>query len=395
MQPPNQLLDRFRAAFGGDPAFISRAPGRVDLIGAHVDYNDGLVLPAAISRNAWIAVRPREGKHVLIHSLDMDEQVAFDLTQLDRRKTVEGADLPIWAQYAAGVAWAMSEAGFDLPGCEMAVTGDVPVGAGLSSSAAVEVAYGLAWAYLMNTDIDRMRLAQMCQRAENAYVGVNSGIMDQFSSAFGKTDHALLLDCRSLEWEAVPLSPEVALVVADTGTRRTLATSKYNERRAECERALSALQGPLPGIRALRDVSPAQFHEHAHLIPMPARIRAQHVIEEIDRVVQAADALKQGRVDALGALMDGSQISSRDLYDASGPELDALWNASLGHPARLGGRFLGAGWAGCLIFLVDAGGADDFAAYTGQRYRDSTGHEPQFYVVRAAQGAEILPSGSF
>jgi galactokinase len=390
MQPPANFIEQFRTTFGADPDFVARAPGRADLIGTHVDYNEGLVLPAAISRNAWVAARPHDGRDSRIYSLDMNEQVLLDLTRLDDRLTLDGESLPEWANYAAGVAWALGEAGYDLPGCEMAVTGDVPVGAGLSSSAAVEVAYGLSWLHLMNTEIDPMRLAQICQRAENGYVGVQSGIMDQFSSACGREDSALLLDCRSLEWEAVPLRADVALVVADTSTRRTLATSKYNERYEECQLAVSSLKGVLPDIRALRDVTPAQFRQYQHLIPMPARIRARHVIEEIDRVAQAADALKQGNIETLGALMDASHVSSRDLYEASGPALDAMWQASIGHPARLGGRFLGAGWAGCLIFLVNADGADDFAAATGDRYGKATGMEPQFYVVHAAQGAEIL-----
>jgi len=395
MQPPAKLLDAFRTTFGGEPEFISRAPGRADLIGAHVDYNDGLVLPAAVTRNVWIAVRARPDKVVSIQSLDMKEHIRFELGNLNAKKTVEGAALPLWAQYPAGVAWALTEAAFQIPGCDMAITGDIPAGAGLSSSAAVEVGYGLAWATLMGMEIDRMRLALICQRAENAYVGVNSGIMDQFSSACGQKDRALLLDCRSLEWESVPLSQDVALVVADTATRRNLATSKYNERRAECEQALASLKTALPDIKALRDVSPKQFREYRDLIPMPARMRAQHVIEEIDRVEQAAEALKQGNVGTLGELMDASQISSRDLYDASGPELDAMWEASMGHSARLGGRFLGGGWAGCMIFLVDASGADDFTSVTGKSYQEATRLEPQFYVVGAAQGAEIIRQGDF
>lgn len=385
------LVEQFRAAFGSNPMFVSRAPGRADLIGTHVDYNDGLVLPAAISRNAWVAVRGRSDSLVKMYSVDLDNHATFDLTRVDAKQDVEGRELPMWAQYAAGVAKALMEQGYKVTGAEMAVTGDVPRGAGLSSSAAVEVAYGLAWAHLMNEDIDRMTLAKICQRAENSYVGVNSGIMDQFSSACGVEDHALLLDCRSLEWETVPLRSDVALVVADTGSRRALATSKYNERRAECDQAVAVLQTVLPNITALRDVSPSEFRQYGHLIPQPARDRAQHVIEEIARVSQAADALKQGNINELGRLMDASHESSRDLYDASGPALDAMWEASKGHDARLGGRFLGAGWAGCLIFLIDAVGTDDFITYIQKRYLEMMPDaEPQFYAVRAAQGAEII-----
>ncbi len=391
MQPPADLIPRFEAAFGVRPEIIARAPGRVDVIGAHTDYNDGLVLPAAIDRSVWVAARQISGSHVTIHSLDMDERVSFDLLALDAKQALDGRPLPEWARYPAGVAWALKDVGADLPGCEIAVTGDVPVGAGLSSSAAIEVAHAVMWAYLSGWEGDRMALAQLCQRAENIYVGVNSGLMDQFSSAFGQADHALLFDCRTLFWEAVPLSQRVALVIADTGTRRTLSTSRYNERRAECEQAVRALQTVLPGIQALRDVPVEIFHQVKEVIPQPARDRAQHVIEEIDRVRQAAESLKQGNVEALGKLMDESQISARDLYAASGPDIDAMWEASLGHPARLGGRFLGAGWAGCLIFLVEAAGAQDFMAATGRRYQQRTGRVPDLYATRAAQGAEIGP----
>ncbi len=386
---PQTLIDQFESLTGGPPRLVARAPGRVDLIGTHVDYNEGLVLPAAISRYAWVAARPRNDRLVVIDSLDMHERITFSLDSMETRTLLGGEPMPVWAQYAAGVAWALEESGLRLTGCDLAITGEVPVGAGLSSSAAVEVAYAHAWTYLIGWAGDRMQLAQWCQRAENQYVGVNSGLMDQFSSTFGQSGHALLLDCRSLDWEAVPLSDRVALVVADTGTRRTLAASHYNTRRAECEQAVASLKTALPEIRSLRDVSIEAFQVHSHLVPQPARDRAQHVIEEIARVAEAAEALRHGDVGRLGALMDASQISSRDLFAASGPALDAMWEASQGHPARLGGRFLGAGWAGCLIFLVEAAGSHDFAARTAERYRRQTGQLPELTIVQAAQGAEV------
>ncbi len=392
MSSVDLLVERFRAQFGGRPDLISRAPGRVDLIGAHVDYNDGVVLPAAITRYSWVAARARPDSVVNVLSLDWNEQGSFDLTNLEKKVDQNGRPLPEWALYAAGVAWALTQQEISLPGCDLAVTGDVPVGAGMSSSASVEVAYALAWLAMASTTIPPMQLAQVCQHAENAYVGVNSGLMDQFSSVFGKEDHALLLDCRSLDWEALPLGSNVALVVADTGTRRTLTTAHYNTRREECELAVRSLQTVMPGITALRDVSAEAFAAHAEVIPIPARQRAQHVIEEIARVEQAADALRQGDTARLGHLMDESHISSRDLYEASGPALDTMWEVSKGHPARLGGRFLGAGWAGCLIFFVDAAGAEDFAAATAGRYKKATGQEAKVYLIRAAQGAQILES---
>jgi galactokinase len=390
MTSVDRLAQSFREQFGGSHKLISRAPGRVDLIGAHVDYNDGLVLPAAITRYSWVAARPRHDSVVQVFSLDWNQRVRFDLTNLDAKVDQDGKPLPEWALYAAGVAWALGQRGISLPGCELAVTGDIPVGAGMSSSASVEVAYALIWLQMADVELPSMQIAQACQQAENAFVGVNSGLMDQFSSVFGKEDHALVLDCRSLDWEVLPLDANVALVVADTGTRRTLTTAHYNTRRAECEQAVHSLQVVMPEITALRDVSAEAFAMYADCIPVPARRRAQHVIEEINRVQQAADALRQGDTATLGHLMDASHISSRDLYEASGQELDAMWEVSKGHPARLGGRFLGAGWAGCLIFLVDAAGAEDFAATTAQKYEKATGNKAKVYLIRAAQGAQIL-----
>jgi galactokinase len=394
MTSVDRLVQSFQKQFGSEPDLISRAPGRVDLIGAHVDYNDGLVLPAAITRYSWVAARPRSDSVVQVFSLDWNQRICFDVTNLDAKVDADGRSLPEWALYAAGVAWALGQRGISLLGCELAVTGDIPVGAGMSSSASVEVAYALVWLQMASAELPSMQIAQACQQAENAYVGVNSGLMDQFSSVFGREDHALLLDCRSLDWEALPLDSSVALVAADTGTRRTLTTAHYNTRRAECEQAVRSLQTVMRGITALRDVSIEEFSTHAERIPEPARQRAQHVIEEINRVRQAAGALRQGDTATLGRLMDASHISSRDLYDASGPELDVMWEASQGHPARLGGRFLGAGWAGCLIFLVNAAGAQDFATTTAQKYEKVTGNNAKVYLIRAAQGAQIIETSA-
>ncbi len=390
-QLPQGLIEPFRAAFGRDPAFFVRAPGRVDLIGAHTDYNEGWVLPAAINRDVWLAVSPAEGKQITIHALDMGGQVSFGLADVQSGQDVDGNPLPDWARYAAGAAWSLQEEGLEAPGCRIVAKGEVPVGAGLSSSAAVEVAYATAWKHIGAWEIDPMKLAQICQRAENVYVGVNSGLMDQFSSLFGQAGHALLFDCRSLEWEALPLPDHVSLVVADTGTRRTLANSHYNQRRAECDEAVYVLQQAWPEISALRDVSLEQFEACQQDIPAPARWRAKHVINENVRVLAAAEALRRKDAVALGHLMDESQISARDWFDASGPELDIMWRVAHGHPARLGGRFLGAGWAGCMIFLVETEGLDDFMSHTARLYGEASENTPSLYALRAADGAQVLP----
>ncbi|MBN1426731.1 MAG: galactokinase [Anaerolineae bacterium] len=385
-----ELANVFEATFHSEPDFLVRSPGRVDLIGTHTDYNEGWVLPAAINRSAWLAVKTLPTPLVTVYAVDMGEQVAFRLTDLDARKTLSGQDLPGWARFAAGVAWSLQEAGLATPGSQIALSGDIPIGAGLSSSAAVEVAYGLAWSHITGWEVDRMALAQHCQRAENAYVGVNSGLMDQFACLFGQAGHALLFDCRTLEWEAVPLSDDVTLIIADTGTSRALTESHYNERRADCEESLQALQARLPDIKALRDVSPEQFETHKDVIPEQPRRRAAHIIAENGRVRAAAAALRNGDTAALGRLMDESYLSTRDLFEASGPQLDAMWEASQGHPARLGGRPVGAGWAGCMIFLAKADSCDAFIEHLDQHYQAQAGLTPTIYRVEAADGAQVI-----
>jgi galactokinase len=388
LTPPAHLIPAFEAAFNAPPTLIVRAPGRIDLIGGHTDYNEGFVLAAAIDRAAWLAVRPLDTSIVSVKALDLGgEETVFRLTELESKKTITGRLLPDWARYAAGVAWSLQEAGLATPGSQIVLTSDIPVGAGLSSSAAVEVAYATAWAQITGWEVDRMEMAQLCQRAESRYVGVNSGLMDQFSSLFGRKDHALLLDCRTLEWEAVPLPEDVTLVVVDTGTRRELAGSHYNERRVECEQAVAALRPYLPQIQALRDVTPEQLDEYQDEIPEPARSRARHVVAENGRVQAAAAALRAGDVALTGALMNQSYTSARDLFEASGPALDAAWQAAQAHPASYGGRFIGAGWAGCLVFLVQREQFESFQTHMANRLDPAA----YIYSLRAAVGAGIVP----
>jgi galactokinase len=381
-----EISQAFEAEFGARPDFLVRAPGRVDVIGTHTDYNDGWVLPAAIDHFVHLAVRRHDEPSVTIRALDMNEKVTFSLTDLEAQK----AEIPSWATYPAGVAWSLQNAGFSTPGCQVTLESKVPIGAGLSSSAAVEVAYAMAWKQMGGWEASRMTLAQLCQKAENQYVGVNSGLMDQFASLHGQKGKALLLDCRTLDWEATPLPSDVILVVVDTATRRSLTTSHYNERRADCEAAVEALRPHIPDIKALRDVSPEQFEQLKMEIPEQPRMRAAHIINENRRVREAAEALRGGDVIRLGQLMDESQISSRDLFEASGPELDAMWKVAHGHPARLGGRFSGAGWAGCMVFLVSAEGSEDFNSFLSMGYKQVTGLDATMYPMRAADGATVI-----
>lgn len=386
----SRATDAFTHTFAAPPAFVARAPGRVNLLGEHIDYNAGFVLPAAIDRAAYVAVRPRADGVVNLHAPDLNGTASFRLSDLADKLNVDGQPLPRWAWYPAGVAWALQGRGLAVTGLDAVLTSDVPRGSGLSSSAAVEVAFATAWQRLGGWPLSPMELAQTCQRAENHYVGVNSGLMDQFASACGQAGHALLLDCRSLEWEPVPVPANVAIVVADTTKRRELGTSEYNLRRQQCEAAVAALAPVLPGITSLRDVSVGDFERHAHLLdPLVAR-RARHVVHEIARTVAAAAALKAGRVDEFGQLMNAGHASLRDLYEVSIPELDVMVEAAQTLPGCYGARLTGAGFGGCTVNLVAAEAAADFERALAQAYTHATGLHPEIYVSRASAGAEVL-----
>jgi len=389
--PPDSLLHHFRRAYGTRPTFAVRAPGRVTLVGAHVDYNDGCVLPAAITRFVWLAVGPAGGDVSHVTAADFDESVTLRVDASDPRLDADGNPLPTWALYPAGVAWVLRSAGLETPALNAVLTGDVPIGGGLSSSAAVEVAFAAVWQRLGGWRTSRIHLARLCMKAEREVVGVASGLMDQFASLFGQKGHALLLDPRTLDWEALPLPSGTAIVVADTTTRRQLSDGGLNTRHAECREAIRLLKPHLPEISALRDVTADDLNRLESHLPEPIRSRAGHVVGEIARVSEAAEALRHGDAARLGALMNDSYASSRDLYQSSGPELDAMWAAGNAHPACLGGRFVGAGFGGCVVFLTRADEADKFVEETGRRYALETGLQPDLYVVGAADGAQVVP----
>lgn len=385
-----RLLAQFAEKFGHAPDFIARAPGRVNLLGEHIDYNAGFVLPAAIDRAAYVGVRARADGLVQVHAPDISSQASFWGEHTEDKADAAGQALRRWAWYPAGVAWALRERGLSVRGLDALLTSDVPRGSGLSSSAAVEVAFATAWQRLGGWHLEPMDLALTCQRAENHYVGVNSGIMDQFASACGQAGHALLLDCRSLAWETVPMPADTAIVVADTTKRRELGQSEYNTRRAQCEEAVRVLAEVLPGIRALRDVSVADFERHVHLLdPLVAR-RARHVVEECARTVAGAQALKEGRVADFGRLMNDCHASLRDLYEVSIPELDTMVAAAQALPGCYGARLTGAGFGGCTVNLVAAAAAADFERDLARAYEQATGLRPDIYVSRASAGAGIL-----
>ena len=385
-----RLTQSFRQTYHAEPDFIARAPGRVNLLGEHVDYNDGWVLPIAIDRAAYLAGGATAEPHATLTALDVGQSAVFDTAALAARQTTSGAPLPGWAVYAAGTAWAVQERGLATPGLNAVLTSDVPRGAGLSSSAAVEVAYATAWQKLGAWSLTPLEIAQTCQRAENAYVGVNCGLMDQFASACGRAGHALLLDCRTLAWQPVPLPAGVAVVVADTMVRRELGSSEYNLRRAQCEEAVRALSAHLPGIRALRDVAVADFNRYAAQLPEVVARRARHVVEECDRTQRAVVLLQAGRAEEFGQLMNACHASLRDLYEVSCPELDTMVSAAQALPGCYGARLTGAGFGGCTVNLVAAAAAADFTRALAARYEQATGKRPDIYVCTAADGARVL-----
>jgi galactokinase len=389
-QPLDRASELFTRTHGRPPDFVARAPGRVNLLGEHIDYNDGFVLPAAIDRAAYVAARGTDGDSVSLQAPDISSAVRFRVGQVDEKVDAEGQPLPRWAWYPAGVAWALREKGLAVAGLEAVLASDVPRASGLSSSAAVEVAFATAWQRLGGWRLAPMELALACQRAENQYVGVNSGIMDQFASACGQAGHALLLDCRSLTWEAVPLPADVAIVVADTTKRRELGQSEYNARRQQCEAAVAALAQALPGLRSLRDVPLEAFNRYASRLEPVVAKRARHVVEEIARTVAGAEALKAGRVEEFGRLMNDGHASLRDLYEVSIPELDVMVEAAQRLPGCFGARLTGAGFGGCTVNLVAAEAAADFERDLARAYERATGLRPDIYVSRASAGAGIV-----
>lgn len=383
-------LDRLRTAFRahmGAPkgrTVIAQAPGRVNLIGDHTDYNDGFVLPAPLDRVAYMMARRRTDRAVRLHSLHFDEDVAYALDD------PPWDALPAWALYAAGVVHEI-DARYGLPsGLDGVIDGTVPIGAGLSSSAALEVAVAMAVDALFGLDLSAIDTARLCQQVEHAYVGVQCGIMDQMAARLGTAGHALFLDCRSLEYEPVPLPTEQArLVIADSRVRRELATSKYNERRAECDEAVRFFQQVDDRIAALRDVTPALLNAHGSALPDPLFQRARHVVHENERVQQARNCLAEGDLAAFGALMDASHASLRDDYAVSAPELDALVEAAREVPGVFGARMTGAGFGGCVVCLVDADAVSDLKEHLQAQYTRDFDQTPALYVVQRPREATV------
>jgi galactokinase len=369
----------FARAFGGEPAWTVQAPGRVNLIGEHTDYNDGFVLPMAIDRAVWIACRPRADRRIRLDSLDYRQSIELDLDSLRHGGTA-------WGEYARAVAWALQAEGHPLRGWEGVMSGEVPVGAGLSSSAAVELATARAFAVASDIAWDAPAMARVAQRAENEWVGVACGIMDQLASACGLAQHALLIDCRSLKIKPVLLPESVSVLVLDTGTRRGLVTSAYNRRREECQEGAQAY-----GLSSLRDLTHDVFGAGEAGLDPVVRRRVRHVLSENARTLRAVQALRDQDMGQVGRLMAESHVSLRDDYEVSSPALDAMVEIASAQPGCWGARMTGAGFGGCAVALVEGGSARVAGQAIASAYQERMKLQPAVYVCRAADGAGILP----
>lgn len=377
MSARTRVIQAFHDRLGEAATFVTRAPGRVNLIGEHTDYNDGFVLPMAIDRDVCIALRPRPDHRVIVHSLDFAETADFETGVLTH-------DAHTWIDYLKGVAWALADAGQTPTGWEGVMGGDVPRGAGLSSSAAVELAALRAFAAVAGSAWEPTQAAQLGKRVENEWIGVNSGIMDPLVVASATQNHAMLIDCRSLKAEAVPLPDNVAVIVLDTNTRRGLVDSAYNERRRQCEAAAMIL-----GVPALRDVDlPTLQRAGTRLDPVTLR-RARHVVTENERTLQAAAALRAGDLRRLGELMNASHASLRDDFEVTNDALNTMVAIAQVHEVCFGARMTGAGFGGCAVALAPARAAASFITDVQQRYQSATGLVASAYACQAAPGTTL------
>jgi galactokinase len=367
----------FQLYFNAKPPLVVRAPGRVNLIGEHTDYNDGFVLPVAIEHAVWIALRPRRNGRVYLYSQNLSSPASLDLDHL-----VKGSG---WPEYIKGMAYELKSAGHALTGWEGVMISDVPTGAGLSSSAAVELAAARAFAAVSSIEWEPASMALLAQKAENDWVGVSCGIMDQMASAASIAGHALFMDCRTLETMPIPLPAGVAVVILDTSTRRGLVGSAYNERRAQCEAAARFF-----GVPALRDVSLAEYEQRQHEIGHePVRRRARHIITENQRVLDAVEAMRHADLPALGELFDQSHISLRDDFEVTNDALDQIVAIACSQPCCYGARMTGAGFGGCAVALVQQDQVQDFSQAVTARYKLQTGLDARIYVSQPSGGASI------
>jgi len=381
MVSPATLREQFVQRYRNSPRLF-RAPGRVNLIGEHTDYNDGFVFPAAINFHTWVAVSPRADDKLRAYSGTFRESIELDLRDTDPSGRKH------WSDYVRGVALLLRKGGYPVRGADLLIETTVPLGAGLSSSAALEVATARALLGAFNLSMSRLELAKLCQRAEHEYAGARCGIMDQFICAHAEANCALLLDCRSLEFKLLPFHPAYTLVACNTMVKHDLATGAYNQRRAECEEGARLLGEVLPNVRALRDVTLEQLCLHAAQLPPTVFRRCRHVVSENERVNRASECLQRGDMPGFGRLMGESHRSLRDDYEVSCAELDLMVEIAGQLDGTIGARMTGGGFGGCTINVVRSENVQSFSEKIAAEYQRQTGKRPEIYVSHPAGGAE-------
>jgi galactokinase len=387
MQDPHVIRDLFTARYGAPPRMIVRAPGRVNLIGEHTDYNEGFVFPIAIDRETFVAARSRADQTIRAYTTQFDQQDSFEVTAIERNPTMP------WTNYVRGVIKGLLARDLPISGADLLISSDVPLGSGLSSSASLEVAVGYALQLLNNINLLGEELALLAQGAENSFVGMQCGIMDQFIAALGRADHALLIDCRDLNYHPVPIPPDVRVVVCNSGIQHNLGTSEYNQRRATCKEAVRLLKARMPKIGSLRDVSMAELTANADLLPPTVLMRARHVVSENKRTLEAAEALERADLVTFGRLMVESHTSMRDDYQISVPEVDLLTELAMTIPGCYGSRLTGGGFGGSTVNLVTLSAIEQFVARVGANYSTETGRKTEILVCRPSEGVGRAMAG--
>ena len=395
--PRERALQSFDRTFGGAPDFLVRAPGRVNILGGHVDYSEGFVLPGAIAPAVWLAVRQRDGgeRRWRVTALDIADENHQEI-DLERLSGPPAERASSWIDYPGGVAWVMATGGgvvdaIELPTLEVVMASDLPMGAGVSSSAAVEMAFVTAVEHATGVSVPGVDKARIGRAVENDYLGVQSGIMDQYASVHGEEGHLLLIDCRSLTHRQIPLSDSVSVLIADTRVRRRLVGSDFNSRRGQCEQAVELLNEARPelALATLRDVNVDDFDPLAKLLPEPLDRRARHAVEEIARVLSGAEALERGDLAALGERMKGSHRSSRDNYEVTIPELDLLAETAWSVEGCYGARVAGGGFGGCVLALVESDAIESLRGRMAEEFEREFGVEPGFFETRIGAGVSV------